>query len=86
MPPVRPSEPPRLFAKLVFIIKLVLVQVIVLIVVVLFRLDIQYHLERFLVHGHLCGETRQVEVVFDKVFADFGKVLVAEEGAEGRDP
>lgn len=49
-------------------------------------LYIQNHLERFLVEWYQSIETGQVKVVFDKVFANFGKVFVSGKGAEPRDP
>ena len=59
---------------------------IIVFVLILFGLDVEDHLQRFFVHGHLGLEAGQVEVIFDEVFRHFGKVFMAEQGAEGGDP
>lgn len=44
------------------------------------------YLKRLLIHGNLGLQTRQVEVILDKLLGDLSKVLVAWEGAKAGDP
>jgi hypothetical protein len=53
-----------------------------LFILVVFGLDVQDHLQRLLVHGHLRLQAREVEVILDKVLGNFRKVFVAEQPAE----
>jgi hypothetical protein len=54
--------------------------------VLLGRFDVKDHLERLFVEGHERVEAREVEVVFDKILAYFGKVLVPGKRAEPGNP
>jgi hypothetical protein len=71
---------------LIIVVQILVFVFIVFVAVVVLGLDVEDHLQSFLVHGDLALQAGQVEVVLDKVLGDLSKVLVADEAAEGRDP
>ncbi|KAJ8105568.1 hypothetical protein OPT61_g10095 [Boeremia exigua] len=68
------------------LVLVVVVLFLLFLLIVVLGLDVQNHLQRFLVHGHLRLQARQVEVILDEILRHLGEVLVAEQAAEGRDP
>ena len=71
---------------LIVVVQILVFVFFIFVAVVVLGLDVQDHLQSFLIHGHLALQTGQVEVILDEILRDLSKVLVADEAAEGCDP